>query len=486
MDETIIAPKAFVNRKQEIALAEKRFEELLTQKTTGKPVLFFYGVPLVGKTTLLKEMLRRAAKRGIPTAEIDFAAQVRANGNNGHKVSGVYGGEQGKVKLAMELLRQLERTADAPAFSRIDLEKDRPNQAATKIVQQISRLHRGAYNKPVALFFDTLEDVPPDVFSWLQEQILKPALEEGELFVVLGARAHYRALRLDVIWPVLRQMVIHQLNPFNQEDTRVQFRHLGQELSEDFIDYTGGIPGVNEKVVAEKYYREKTSLPGKIVNEIIFEYVAKKVKEVEEVLLVIAAFRWFSDRLLGRVGHHFWPEKYAGNRRAGNRLARELLDSMLVEERSETYGYVVVPQLRRVLDRYQRLERPEQHLETHALAFGWFEEEVAAGDWISLVDQVYHLVAAWYDLDHREELSSPEEIPYPTAGGRVETLQDLLRRGLEKLTDEDRDRVNLERMTRAFATSEEFRWFMDDAEIQALVAFCKRYNDRELLSPERA
>src|SRR5688572_23627404 len=102
MNESINPSTVFVNRNYEIALAEKRFEELLSQKTTNKPVLFFYGVPLVGKTTLLKEMVRRAAKRGIPTAEINFSARMKSNGHNGQQANGTYGGIKGRVELAFE------------------------------------------------------------------------------------------------------------------------------------------------------------------------------------------------------------------------------------------------------------------------------------------------------------------------------------------------------------------------------------------------
>lgn len=481
MNEITHTPPAFVNRIDEVRLAEQRFEELLSRKKTFKPVLFFYGVPLVGKTTLLKEMVRRAAKRGIPTAEINFSARMKSNGHKWQQANGTYAGDTGKVELAFEVLRQLERTADAPAFSLVDRAMDQPEQAAAKVVLQISRLHRGAYNKPVALFFDTLEDTDRETFTWLQEQILKPALDEGELFVAMAARAHFRALGLTVIYPVIRHMEIHPLRPFGQAETRIQFQSLGQDMAEDedFTYYTGGIPGINEKIILEKYYRETASLTEKVVNDVIFEHIAKRVEAVQDVLLVMAAFRWFGDRLLAHIAHHFWPEKYEESRRAGNLLARKLLSTMLVEERLDESGYVVASELRSVLDRYQWQEHPEQHLETHVLAFRWFEKEVRAGDWDSLVDQVYHLVAVWHDLDRQEKPMPPEEIPYPGKEERLETLKGLLRRGLQNLPAEYREKINFERISQEIETGEEFSFFEDVANVHALGDFLKNYPLRE-------
>ncbi|RMD60837.1 hypothetical protein D6833_09075 [Candidatus Parcubacteria bacterium] len=338
----------------------------------------------------------------------------------------------------------------------------------------------------MALFFDTLEEAVPETFTWVQEHILVPALEEGQVFIAMAARAHYQALNLKGLWPVLRKMEIRPLRPFDREDVQIQARLLGMQPLEDITLYTGGVPGIKKKVVLEKSYQEKATLPDKAV-EIIFTYIAEKVEEVKDILLVMAAFRWFNDRLLAHIAHCFWPDRYQDSRRrTGNRLARKMLATWWVGEHPQGYGYTVAPELRPVLDRYHFSHHPQQHLETHRLAFQWFKQEVAAGDWESLVDQVYHLSAAWYDRKQNADLAFPEDLPLaPTTEERVSCLRDLLSRGLEGVRSEEQAKAR-ERICRSLEEGEEFRSVLDQTEIEQLVAFVSQDGAATLAKEQNA
>lgn len=467
-----------VNRQKELSLISERLSPLAGPTSASTPVIFFYGVQMVGKTTLLQAARDKAAEHGVPTVLLDFD-QERLKST--YQQDDYYDGEKGKVRLADALMSGLKKAADAPPAHPIKPAEDSADSAAEKLLEYIKGLQHTS-GKSVALLFDTIEDAPPDVLSWLQNRILANLLEESQVFVMFAgwSQRDYQPsdqeLRPRFIWPVSRRMLVHHLRPFDQKEAEALLQAQGKSLlwpTNSILEITAGLPGL---IVHADPDNEAATLQSSV--EAIFQRVAsKQAEKVKDELLALSAFRQFDLRLLGKVVEGLWPDKHSGMNRLKNRtLLNELRGTTLVEQHPDGYGYVVPHDIRRVLDTYQRRQRWDIHFKTHCLAVRWFRDEVQSGDPVFIADELYHLAGVWRDTEEGEgKLPIPEDIP--DGSNRQSQLMERLQVGLNKLEYHRRNDDLLEKII-SVLNGQEFRWLLTRAEIEKLIAECESFKAR--------
>ena len=455
-----------VNREKEVRLIAERLEVLSRNEPLLDPVLFFYGVPRVGKTRLLEECRLMASSRGMPTAFVDFDKEYTQRR---------YEDESGKTQLAFDLMQALVESADAPAGNPIFLEKDNSLVAAEKL-QDYIRWLQGFLKKPIALLFDTLEESPGPTFSWLQDELLAPLLDTSRILVGMAGWAGYRESKAEFHWPIVRRMFSHHLRPFTEEETR---QHLDSMDSSHrwsshprVFDFTGGLPGLNEEAVSTSA-NNITELLKHIV-DVIFKRAGKKeLQPLERDLLsALSVLRKFDTLLLMHITDSLWPDEYKNiDRPRAREILKSLRDTSFLEIHPNSYGYVIPHDLRRVLNAEQRERDTKRHFKVHCLAARWFREQVKEGDVVDVADELYHLAGAWKDTtEYRDmELTIPSDL---FEGNNKKTqLTKRLKQALEiaktqKRPDELREKI------RIVLKSDEFHWVLDDSEIKNLAEQC--------------
>jgi hypothetical protein len=464
----------FVHRESELSQVWDRLTALRVGKTITEPVLFFHGVTMVGKSALLRKIKQKSAKNLMPVALINFADG--------------YAGSFGKGRLAREVLKQWEVSTEISPFEPI-LSDDDDKEAAKKLVMYAQQLNHSARSNAVVLLLDTIEAIERETFAWLQLLIMEPILEGEKALVTLAARAEYMELPVELSWPIARRTRFIVVRPFKPEETRDHYKALiGNESPTEWHKrllevpnwLTLGVPGLNEIAFQNPFEKEEDGLRY-MVEEIIFKRIAEgNIQQVRHLLLIMAVFRKFDYRLLAQVSNHFWPEKYPEtNRGAGVVLARQMKTTMLLEARQDGYGYVIAPDLRRLLDDYERYHEKLRHFETHCLAYDWFQEEVEKGDFVSIIDQMYHLIGAWFDLqqDKAKELRYPKNMPSQDKG-RLKVLLEIAERGMERITDKSKADIQVEKVLNVLQhETREFLRFLTHDEMTAVTNHLKESLD---------
>lgn len=466
MNDTTPNIPVFVHRESELKLVSDRLSFLRAGKVVSEPVLFFHGVPMVGKSALLQTIKQRALQNLIPTALIDFS-----KGYNELSESG---------RLIREILKQWEFTSGMVALNTI-LTEDSSEDAAKKLVQFAIQLHRAARPTPLVLLLDTIETINPDTFSWLQKELLEPILDEEKVFIAIAARAEHIELPVELSWPVSRRTRFATLKVFTGEETKDHYKALlkndsptswQKQLISNPNWLTLGVPGLNEIAFQHPFESEQEGVRY-MVEQVIFKRIAQDdVAETRDLILTMSAFRKFDYRILAQTANHFWSDRYPeASRRVGVQLARKMKATMLLQMRQDGYGYVISPNIRRLLDDYQRYRKKQQHFEVHCLSYNWFKEEVVRGDFVSVADQIYHLAGAWFDLKHDgdQSLKIPDTIPSDSED-RAKVFSEIINHGLEHISDKSRADTQVDKVLNAFQHERrEFSWFLSQGEMALLI-----------------
>lgn len=430
----------FIGRTNELAEATHRLDQMLSGLDVADCVLFIYGVPSVGKTTLLSAIQREASKRNIPSALINFDKEARCANNT--ILDNHYDGSTGLVHLAQDLLDELARTGDLLPTSPILSEQIDPSDASKKFLDYSRTLYRFTQNHPFLLIFDTIEDSDPNTILWLQSEVIEKFVNEFHTLVVFASRTSPNTTRRDLIYPLERRAKVIHLLPFNESDTELQIEKIGAKdilplPVRDIYKYTGGLPGLNDSAIRRLADRHPIESLLPFLVDIVFERLAHRVREKEEKdlkpeILSVSPLRQFDSGLLSRIVNLLWPNKYAeGSFKQIRELVSDLQETRLVGGHPDGYGYVIPSELRVVLDYYWQQIQLEKHFQVHKIAAQWFLEQVKAGDFVAIADRIYHLGGLQRDIQKNPNLShhlESELLPNPAA-------IDLLKTELKEVLD---------------------------------------------------
>lgn len=437
--------QVFLFREQPLGWARQQLNAIRTGQETAFPVWFLYGPADVGKSTLLNKVREEADAQELPTALLDFQQESTKKAT--------------RTLLAKEIMEQWERSYEhrLPP-GRMILSSDDPEIATEKLLEYANKLHTSARRLPVVLLCDTLEQTSPDTREWLYQKVFLPLLQQGQSFIVLAAREHPDELLPVMDYNLTRRMKLDSLTPFSAEQSEQHLRLLRKnnkgalwidEVSKEpllLTSLTGGLPGLNEQVVL--YSRENEEdirlLRRYLVEEVVFKQIALGDPDsFREEILCVAAFRHIHNKTLACIANHFWPYKYPSKTsRTGIILARKLRKTTLAIRHPEGYGLVVVPSLRQLIDDYARDRNLEQHFQTHVEGYRCATEDVNEGDFIAILNRIYHLGGAWQDWETMQSqgktlsLPYPEDLPKPE--DRLGALDTIIQQGIAKLRDQPR------------------------------------------------
>jgi len=460
-----IKGKLFLNRIDELRMIRSLIKELLSGRPIERPVRYFYGVPMVGKTALLLEIKKYSVdKFGIPTAYIDFDPSQNIFDK---PILNRYKDKSAIYNLINDISQQLKIT---PNHSTDNVDKD--NAAKSFIGTFLQDKKRS--QKPLILLFDSLEEVDENTFEHLQNDVLVPLLENRNTLVIFAARAHFRELHITFDWSIRRQLMTHPLRPFTFEQTKDHIARLSKGTSTIFdrsnvvYDITNGIPGLNEFVVFN-IKNENGRMQNRVVENAIFKRVPKAKKEID-ILTPISVYRLFDTELLAYLANNLEiPVSEKNEKHLGTNLLIRLLDTTLVEQRVDGTGYVVVEDMRKIFYNYLGKINPDKISRIHTLAYKWFETEVAKGDVVLLANMIYHQAGIWFHESLKER-----DKEFIEDRDKLKQLKNILNNKLKTLKKNPRMPMLVEKIKKQLE-NEEFEWFLNKEEIAALVEYCDTY-----------
>jgi ATP/maltotriose-dependent transcriptional regulator MalT len=406
-----------VNRERHTHEALSRLEAMLADKWVRDCVLFFYGPPQIGKTTLLQEIQRQVSRRGIPSAAVDFAD-----------------GELNPTEIVKQIREEWARSADFVSGDVI-AEKMGSEAAAGRLHNFAQRLYDSSLSRPLVLLLDSLESCPADTLDWLQKETLLPLVNKFHTLVILAGRRQLgQPPSPPWTFELEERTVRFPLEPFSLEETAVQIQKAGASdfsySAEALMQFTNGIPGLN--AIAIRYLAD-VNKPSEIElrEHLVRKILGRTPPKLEEDLLIVSALWQFDRELLEQVLKAVKP----------GRLADDLLNDLsaqtcLIESSRDGYFRTISATVRPLLDAYYRDTNPEQYKKIQKIAAQWFTDRVNRGDYGNVLNQVYYQARAGesdeairsqiyqaFNPDHLKERSArPQEL----ANRIVRDLRDMV------------------------------------------------------------
>jgi hypothetical protein len=452
-----------INRDNQLDLF---FNRLSAVAHEGAPVVFlFHGVPNVGKSRYLRECQARCQAQRIPVVLVDFdpEGQIWSGGRVDSRYKGALPSR--KIQLANDLLLQLATTTEITATPIVP---DATPETAAQAVCAYVRRFRAMTQKPTVWLFDTVDECDPELFAWLQTDILTPLLNNRWILVALAAWVN---LSQSLRWALVQHLEPVALEPLSEVSTKEQIGALDpitpwlRQPKLTLTRFTGGLPGLNEKLLQaspEKMHDTMNLLVDAVLTRTLktARPAQPKLSDDEKNQLVrVATLRQFDNRLWRRL--FLSGETDAARARTQARQAIDNLRATTFVQLHSEYGYAVSRDLRRVLDTYWQVMDLRAHFDLHRQAAAWYREQVEKGDFVAVANDLYHWAGMWQDLkeDRADQLRMPEGWAVPSRVLFMVALSQHLATTMEKLREHDQGDELMHKIQAAL-DSPEFAWVL--------------------------
>ena len=411
----------FTNRKGELEAIAYRLEILHGGGGVFQCVANFYGIPGIGKTRLLAEILHRAQTGSWNGRQ--FAPTPSALTNlAGERV--FLHPHQGGPEVLAHQMHQLEEQIKEhdveffkalKAFRALKVSDSYDEEAWYVFRQKAKRVadtfslyiyrHAKQQKQPVMLLFDNSEELPVEAFDWLEFEVFSPLVQTDRIMLVVSGRSPVRWKRFEV----RRRVLLHKLHPPKEREELVkQQAPSWSRLADNIVKLTFGYPWGNQAVVealeqlgkpqaikTADFEQYRPDLLQRLVAEVVENGLLTDVApELRLAFHVIAPLRQFDVTTLRAVLPEFAPDQFEG--RGGNYfllMLNRLVDTALVEWSAERKAYVLDDTLRRILALDLETRDADLSLRIHQRAADLFDrwlEEVPESRSTYLVEWLYH------------------------------------------------------------------------------------------------
>lgn len=471
-----------IEREAQLDEAKDRIDALSHARPVPDCVLFYYGVPTIGKTTILRTIAEHVDNKKFLISWIDFD-RSKSQENR-------YGNTIGRINIIEHILQDIKKIYhELTDITVAGLDSSEADVAAERLLRAARSLFHEKQN-PFIFFFDTIEDSDLDTFLWLQEYVLKPFVNEFPTLIVIASRTHPNKIGRDLIYPLERRTVNIALTPFDARQTERQIEAIGaQELrgiGDELNRITNGLPGLNDaavrKLVEEHRRNPDADLRRYLVVNLIFEKRVAQIgadPQLQRRLLAVAPLRQFDAVLLRDIASNLFASKDDfSNVRALRDLLQQFQKTRLVEPHPDGYGYAISGHIRPMLDDYLRETNPIEHFNIHRIAADYFESQVAKNDWASIANRIYHLGCLRRDIslaspDIREQLI---EFLGPDLHSRsidLHFMSEALQETIQRLSDVDPEHTfDLTTKIRRVLDEAEFKRFIGPEIVDAVLDIC--------------
>ena len=379
--------QVFVNREEELKLIEDALDILCGGRLLLRtPIIEFYGVEGIGKTTLLNEIKEKC--------------------DNKH------------VSCVWE-----------------DLASSSSNHFLNTVEQLVNE------KEPVVLILDSLDRADEKwlltITEWLGE-----LMDNSNFFVILASR---KRERFDNNTSIVRKLTIRHLKPFNRENCDKYVHSEGvsdTEIMEEFYRWTRGYP-LAMQVMAEFLsttdfhignMQDQAQFIAIMAEKVIDERLLRQVENASWYRMMLSLFsvpRRFNLVIMQEIIEQIAPQESYQNRLAYIGLPNKINQATYVLNwDTQRGGYYVDASIRNIFLLEMKITKHQQYVDIHR--FLARINERLFGE-VTGLDRVRYLLEYFYHI-----ASSEEEIDLPLLLTQhiEQLLQDKLETSLEQFKDE--------------------------------------------------
>lgn len=259
---SVTGEEDFINRRAELQLIESAFKALLDKKRLLRtPIIDFFGVDGIGKTSILQEVRQRCSKRGLNCIWVNANQSPNAFFSD----------------LLQQTLQQMGESSIGAQRTAEDLSQ-----------QSVRALRSLLEEKPVVILFDAVDPVKEEETSWI-EAILHDLIDstnDTNLFVVLTSK---QRVSFDQYRSIARKLTTFQLKPFNQGSSESYLSTIASKIEpairETIINWTHGYPlamkvlsqAIEEQQLDPRQPADQPQLMGLLMQRVIDQGVFARV-----------------------------------------------------------------------------------------------------------------------------------------------------------------------------------------------------------------
>lgn len=423
----------FVNREYELRQIRRKVNEGLAGYPITQPVIHLWGLRGVGKSWLLRRLEtdyrfapdKRNGKEGTFSLLADFhAVELRFSTWEPIRVTRLLGRlvEQVEKQLGERLYDAArdELTAFKAEFQRLT-ESDGTREAADLVDWFVALIVRLSRRFVPLLLLDTVEKLDEDSFFWLESHVIEPIVRTNGVIVIVAGRKEIPRWRE---FGVRQRLVVWEITSFNKEGTTEQLARRGYGHLGDLVySLSSGHPYINQFLgealdrltnrqppppdFVEAHRAEVVALLGALETEFLREVDSEVHRNVLRILSTLRKFNIeLARHMLGKLlddSYERQPDSYF------LRLFEDLEDTNLVWWSADQRGYVIGPELRRLMALRAQKGSMEAFIERHKEALKKYQEIVRRP---SSLDHVGFLTETLFHLANTllgQELSIAEK-----------------------------------------------------------------------------
>ena len=379
----------FVNREEELKLIEDALDILCGGRLLLRtPIIEFYGVEGIGKTTLLNEIKEKCDNKHVPCMWEDLAAS-----------------------------------------------------SSNHFLNTVQQLVNEKEPEPVVLILDSLDRADEQWLLTITER-LGELTDNSNFFVILASR---KRERFDNNTSITRKLTIHPLEPLTRENCDKYLHSEGvsdTEIMEEFYRWTRGFP-LAMQVMAEflsntdfstKNMQDQVRLITILAKKVIDERLLRQVEKASWYRMMLSLFsvpRRFNLAIMQEIIEQIAPQESYQNRLAYIGLPNKINQATYVLNwDTQRGGYYVDASIRNIFLLEMKIKAHQDYVANHHLLakinkrlFG----EVTGLDRVRyLLEYFYHIASSEENIDLQPLLTEHVE----------KLLQDGTGTSLEQFNDE--------------------------------------------------
>jgi hypothetical protein len=368
-DQRTDSPVVMVGRDGFVERIAAKLHDLANKRLVKECVLNLYGVPGIGKSTLLGHLATEAAKLE-KVKPIIIYFDVTDVGQ------ALEPAQQQCLTVLHAALEKIEAITELPKLPATLSSPEREQILAT-IVEQLIKLE-----KPLLVLSDTWERAPEALFSWFERHFLLPLVRSERLLAVLASQGTLRWRQFEV----RRRVIAEQLQPLKPEDTAKQIG-TDEEWGNEIFAYTFGHPLMNDAIYKEWKARGFPEMDSQAIKQLIadtdlIEVMYARIMdgvpdEVKQLLKILAIFREFDLHTIRNVVPQFHASFAQRSDSALLLSIKQLLDTKLVYWNDINRSYQLDPTIRQIFARALAQHKADHYQRVRAAARTYYADLVS-------------------------------------------------------------------------------------------------------------
>jgi hypothetical protein len=345
---------SFINRAREMQLIQDAFDVLVdSERLLSTPIIDFFGVGGIGKTSILRRIENICTKRDISHIWLDASASTS--------------------QFVRSISRQMKKYAITTGQVTASTRGSFSNSSAEAIKELLAK------KPPVVVLLDSVDSEQQS--DWI-EMMLRDVIDDTNLCVILASK---QKLSFERDWSMARKLTTFQLRPLGRDSSELYLRRVRPivppETRKIILEWTRGYPlAMNVMVQAIGLYpfdfakdEDQRKLVGIITRRVIDEEILARVEpakleQYREGLVLLSFPRHFNLHIMQELFARFAPSLVSDFR---SKLAYMALPTDLNHNtnvlRSDppAVGMTVDQAVRNIFLLQQRIERPAFFYEVH-------------------------------------------------------------------------------------------------------------------------